>query len=131
MGRYNLVSLKNFTQLPASHNVCDATILLNAADNDLGNELAIAVYEQFAMLQNTLIFASIDHDEMPFRIGNEDFAFDGGWKFDGLGGVSIKGQVSIKFFDSLAENRIFFLGTGQSILQTFNLLGGSKRLLGI
>ena len=47
-GRYD-VPLKNLTQLPAAHDIGNTTIFLNAADDDLGNEFAIAVHQQLAV----------------------------------------------------------------------------------
>ena len=70
----DLVAFDGFAQLPAGNEVGDAAVFLDAADDDFGDQLAAAADEQLAVLENALIFADVEHHEVPFRIHHQNFA---------------------------------------------------------
>ena len=59
MGRSDHVTFNHVAELPAGHDVGDAAVLLDAANNDLGNQLAIATDEHLAVLQHSLVVADV------------------------------------------------------------------------
>jgi hypothetical protein len=79
MGGNHLITFQNFPELPAGDDIGDATILLNAANNDLGHEFTGTANEQLAVLLHALSFADIQHNEIPFGIGIDDFALQGSY----------------------------------------------------
>src|SRR5260221_11493992 len=53
----DLVTFKNFSEFPAGDEVGDQPCFLDGAVADLGDELAVAAHEHFAVLQHALLFA--------------------------------------------------------------------------
>src|SRR5690242_5818065 len=109
MGGYDQIAFVDFAQLPSAHYVGDAPILLNAADDHLGDEFSVAIDQHFSVRHNLLIFADIDYDKMPLRIRDQHFAFYVSWQFNWGVGATIKRNVSIEFLNSFAQERIFLL----------------------
>ena len=59
MRRRDHVALKHLAEFPVGHDVGDATVLVDGADDDLGNQLGIAADQQLAVRENSLIFADV------------------------------------------------------------------------
>ena len=74
MRRADFIALDHFAQFPAGDDIGDAAVLFHAADNDLGDQLAVPADEQFALLFHALIVADVQHDEIPLRIHHDNFA---------------------------------------------------------
>ncbi len=72
-GRH-VVTLKHLAEFPAGDDIGDTTVALNAADNDFGDELAVATDEQFAVLQHAFLVTDVEHDKIPLRINHHNFA---------------------------------------------------------
>ena len=49
MRRRDFVAFKNLSELPARHDIRDAAVLFHGANNDLGNEFAVAADQHFAI----------------------------------------------------------------------------------
>ena len=79
----DFVAFNHFTELPSGHNVGDATVLFDTAHNDLGNEFAFAADQKFAVFENALILADVQHHKIPFRIHHQNFALEVGALSDG------------------------------------------------
>src|ERR1035438_8896481 len=81
MRRRDHIAFKNLAQLPAGHDVRDATVLLHGANDDLGNQFAVAADQQFTVLQHTLFITNVQHDKIPSRIHHNHLAFEVGTEF--------------------------------------------------
>ena len=85
MGRRDHVAFKNFAQLPAGHDVCNAAVFLHGAHDDFGNQLAVAADQKFAFRQHTLLITDVQHDKIPLWIHHNHVALKaGGERHDGI-----------------------------------------------
>jgi hypothetical protein len=130
MGGNDLIAFEDLAKLPAGHDVGDAAVFLDAADAHLGNQTAVAVDQQFAILQQALVFTDVQDDEMPLGISHEDFAFQTGWEGDEEVFILVEGQFGFQLLDVGEENFILAFTGGQISLKGFVLLVESRDLLG-
>jgi len=76
MRRAYIITFKKISELPSRHDVGDATVLLNGADDDFSHQFAIAAYQQFTILQHTLFVTDVQHHKIPLRIHHHNLAFE-------------------------------------------------------
>src|ERR1019366_10231410 len=57
MCRADLVAFNRLAQFPARNDVGDGTVFFDAADDDLGHELAVGAAEPFSVRENALAIA--------------------------------------------------------------------------
>ena len=81
MRRSDFVTFDDFAQSPARHDIGDTAVFLDAADDDLGDEFAIAIDKQFAVFKHALILTDVQHDKIPLGINHKNFAFEIGAQF--------------------------------------------------
>ena len=78
MSRNDQITFHEFANLPAGNDVGHAPVLLNAAHADLGDQHSVPVDQQFPILQYSLVFPNIEHNEIPLRITDQHFALKPG-----------------------------------------------------
>src|SRR5947208_81693 len=110
MRRNNKVALEDFTQLPAGQDIGHRAILLDTADLNFGNEVTVAIDEQFTVLEDALVFTDIENDELPLRIGNQNLALQPWRKRHVVIGSFINREFVLDLLDFLAEQPVFLLG---------------------
>ena len=55
----DFITLNHLAKFPAGHDVGNAAVFLDAADDDLGDQLAVTTDEQLAVLQHSLVVADV------------------------------------------------------------------------
>src|ERR1039457_7138069 len=60
----DFVAFNHLAEFPARHNIGNAAVLFDAADDDFGNEFAFAAHQQFAIFNHTLGFTDVQHDKI-------------------------------------------------------------------
>ena len=78
----DFIAFDDFAQLPARHDVGDATVFFYTANDDFGHKLAVATDQKLAVLKNALILTNVQHNKIPFGIHHKNFAFEIGTQFD-------------------------------------------------
>ena len=82
MSRADFVAFNHFTKFPAGNDVGDGTVFFNAANDDLGHQLAVAADQQFAPSGRArLIIANVENDKIPFRINHQNFPLQVGVQY--------------------------------------------------
>ncbi len=105
-------------EFPTGHDVGDAAILLHAAHDDLGDELAVAIDQQLAALQNALVFSDVEHHEIPLRIRHQHFALQARRQGDEEVWIPVNRRArSRSFLTFLQQNLVLRLGAGQVVLE--------------
>ena len=74
----DLIAFNHFTEFPTRHDIGDAAVFFNAADDDFGDQLACTADQKFTIINHALILANVQHDKIPFRINNENFPVKAG-----------------------------------------------------
>ncbi len=108
--------------MPAGHHIGDAALLSDTADLYLGDKSAVAIDEQFAVLQQTLVLADIEDDEIVFGIGNENLTLESWRQKHKFLRMNVNVQLVLELGYFLTQQFVFLLLTGRKILQSFVLL---------
>lgn len=124
----DLITFGDFSEFPAGNEIGDAAALLDFADDDLGDELAIAADEQFAVNLRAFIFPNIQHDKVPLRIGDQNFALEVGAHGDGTIGSAQPFQFRFGFIVGDLDDFLFSLRHFQGVLGFFDLFAQASDL---
>ena len=116
VGGDDLVAFHDFAQFPARHDIGDASVFLDAGDFDFGDQFPGAINEKFTVFENALVLSDVQHYEIPLGIRHEDIAFQAGGQGDDVLRIAVDGEVVLEFHDLLAQNDIFLLHGGETIL---------------
>src|SRR5439155_10748233 len=100
----------NIADLPAGDDVGDRTIAFHGADDHFGDQLSVAADEQFAVLQHALVFADVQDHKIPFRIDNNDLAFEVRPQFDDVILSDELVELVLQADDGAGQDGLFFIG---------------------
>ena len=96
-----------FTLFPVREDVGDAMILFDVEDAEFADELFAPAHEQFAVFEDALVFADVQHDEIELSVHGGDGAVKVLRQGDFHRSAGVTGQFNAEFLNLAEQDCVF------------------------